>query len=124
MKQKAYHDQYATYLPTLVPGQEVTILKLRTHTKLNIVSLSYVVSTPTKGELSRNRSQIRESHSKKVRFNLDQDTENPPVKNLQVYERSQPEQAIGNTTCRIKRTVCKPIWQVNKDTKEDGQLNI
>ena len=83
-KQKAYNDQHATALPSLVPGQSVTIQNHKTHTwepavvqeKLD-VPRSYVVTTPTGGNLRRNRSQIREAHSKRVKFDLDQDETTP-----------------------------------------------
>ena len=67
-QQKYYHDQHATVLPSLVPGQQVTIQNPKTlewkpagvlH-KTGGLAQSYVVSTPSGKELRRNRSQIRQ----------------------------------------------------------------
>ena len=114
-KQKAHHDQHATLLPTLIPGQKVTIENPRTHLwepaeiqeKIHNLPRSYVVSTPTGGELRRNRSQIRESHPKRVRFDLDQNTEKSPGENLQANGHSQPIQTNrgtnGTTTPYVTR---------------------
>ena len=103
-KQKAYHDQHATALPSLVPGQSVTIRNHKTHTwepavvqeQLD-VPRSYVVTTPTGGNLRRNRSQIREAHSKRVQFDLDQDETTPQVESPQL-EQPQATQSAGSNT--------------------------
>ena len=103
-KQKAYHDQHDTALPSLVPGQSVTIRNHKTHTwepavvqeQLH-VPRSYVVITPTGGNLRRNRSQIREVHSKRVQFDLDQDETTPQVESPQL-EQPQATQSTGSNT--------------------------
>ena len=67
-QQKYYHDQHAAALPSLVPGQQVTIQNPKTLEwkpaivldKAREAPRSYIVSTPGGKELRRNRSHIRQ----------------------------------------------------------------
>lgn len=77
-KQKYYYDQHAKSLPGLVPGQDVTIENPKTfkwepaviEDRIGKFPRSYSVSTPSGGQLRRNRSQIRESTPRRVRFDI------------------------------------------------------
>lgn len=68
--QKYYYDQSTKQLPALIPGQRVTIqdpvtLKWKPaeiRKKLNGAPCSYVITTPTGGELRLNRAHIQEAH--------------------------------------------------------------
>ena len=80
-QQKYYHDQHATALPSLVPGQQVTIQNPKTLEwkpaivldKAREAPRSYIVSTPSGKELRRNRSHIRQvpqPRPRQVKFDL------------------------------------------------------
>ena len=81
VQQKYYHDQHAAALPSLVPGQQVTIQNPKTLEWKPAVELdeareaprSYIVSTRSGKELCRNQShihQVPQPGPKQVKFDL------------------------------------------------------
>jgi len=68
VQQKNYHDQHAAVLPSLFPGQHVTIQNPKTLKwkpaivldKAREAPRSYIVSTPSGKEFRRNQSHIRQ----------------------------------------------------------------
>ena len=88
--QKHYHDQCSKSLPSLTQGQKVVIQNPKTAKwepativrKIEGAPRSYNVSTPTGGELRRNRSHIRSipQESKRVKLDLEEDASPAPLR--------------------------------------------